>query len=338
MTLIDQKPREDTDEVDDSGWLQIPTAIERLTHEAEKEFLQRISGPAGQAHSRERWSWFQGNRRSYARLSREFETFRVELAFLEKRSKETDREWVAAARAQLENVRRYLYGEDIEGGWLSLHAAHRHAVFGLEPVELATQAAILREEASKVTSWRGKVMKNILSVPDDCLTPNRVADAMAVRDEYAANQYHKIWLMGDQLGVLLKICGLALPLLLPLVLFFSRHTDGALPSWGYQMVTAVLMFGLLGAAFSTAQSLINSTHEGRILERVANHFVTIARALFGAAAGLAGYAFIESRVLNIAFGADNHSTGAALAVAFLFGYTGERLVARVAGSLSTNRS
>ena len=43
---------------------------------------------------------------------------------------------------------------------------------------------------------------------------------MALRDEYAANQYHKIWLMGDQLGVLLKICGLTLPLLAPLIVFF----------------------------------------------------------------------------------------------------------------------
>jgi hypothetical protein len=248
-----------------------------------------------------------------------------------------NKEWASAAHNQLGNVRRYLHSGDIEGGWLCLHAARRHALFGLDQVELATQASILREEANKVSSWRGKVMKSILSVPDDRLTATHVADAMAMRDEYAANQYHKIWLMGDQLGVLLKICALALPLLAPLVLFFTRHPDGALVPWGYQMVSAVLLFGLLGASFSTAQSLINSTHEGRILERVANHFVTIARALFGAAAGLAGYAFIESGVLNISF-VTNDPTGGALAIAFLFGYTGERLVARVAGSLSTNKS
>jgi hypothetical protein len=129
----------------------------------------------------------------------------------------------------------------------------------------------------------------------------------------------------------------ATPLILPLVVSSSRHPDAKLAPWGYEMVSAVILFGLLGAAFSTAQSLINLTYEGRILERVGYHFVTIARALFGAAAGLAGYAFVGSKVLNISFGSEN-STGGALAIAFLFGYTGERLVARVAGSINTAKS
>jgi hypothetical protein len=266
---------------------------------------------------------------------REFEVFRVELAFVEQRSREEDKNWMAATHDQLRNVKRYLENEDIEGGWLSLHAARRNLVFGLSRKELAIQAAILREETQKVSSWRGKVMKDILAVPDDRLTADHVREAMALRDEYAANQYHKIWLMGDQLGVLLKMCVLALPLFLPLIVFFSRHAKGDLAPWGYQMVTSVLFFGLLGAAFSVAQSLMKDTNEARILERVANHFVTIARTLFGGVAGLAGYAFLESKVLNISFGTDK-STGGALAIAFLFGYTGERLVARVAGSVRSS--
>jgi 8-oxo-dGTP diphosphatase len=337
MSVLEQRAFEDREEVDGLAWLPMEAAIRRLTHSAEKDFLARISGHSPPPRSSGHWSWFQNKQRAYARLLREYEIFRVELAFLENRSHREGADWIVAAYNHLNNVENYLREEDIEGGWMSLHTARRHALGGLQPTELATQAAILREESAKVSSWRGKVMRNVLTAPDESLTATLVADAMAMRDEYAANQYHKIWLTGDQLGILLKICGSATPLILPLVVSSSRHPDAKLAPWGYEMVSAVILFGLLGAAFSTAQSLINLTYEGRILERVGYHFVTIARALFGAAAGLAGYAFVGSKVLNISFGSEN-STGGALAIAFLFGYTGERLVARVAGSINTAKS
>jgi 8-oxo-dGTP diphosphatase len=343
MSIAEQHEIEDTIEVGDVAWLRISDAVQRLTHAEESAFLSRLLSGVKPYDSppelswpqrpRRSWQWVQGTARSHARLLREFEVFRVELAFLEQQNHGICSDWIPATKDQLRNVEHYLRAENsIEGGWLSLHAARRYMVFGLSKTELAIHAAFLREEAQKVSSWRGKVMKDTLAVPDDQLTPDRIRAAMALRDEYAANQYHKVWLMGDQLAILLGLCGIAVPLLLPLIVFFSRHPEGHLSPWGYQMVSAVLFFGLLGAALSVAQSLIKDTYGGRILERVANHFVTISRTLFGGVTGLAGYAFLESKALNITFGTDN-STGAALATAFLFGYTGERLVASVAESL-----
>jgi len=346
MSVKEQLPIEDTGEVQEVTWLQIADAMQRLTHDAERAFLSRVfcntrlyqspqelSLPPRTSRS---FPWFGGAARSHARLSREFEVFRVELAFLEQRSQTKHTDWIPATHDQLRKVEHYLKQKDgIEGGWLALNAARRYMLCGLSKIELAMQAAILREETQKVSSWRGKVMKNVLAVPDDQLTADRVREAMALRDEYAANQYHKVWLMGDQLAVLLKLCGITIPLFVPFI-FFSRHPQDLLPPWGYQMVAAVLYFGLLGAAFSVAQSLIKDTNQSRIMERVANHFVTIARTLFGAVAGLAGYAFLESKVLNITIGTEN-STGGALAIAFLFGYAGERLIASVAGTFSSNK-
>lgn len=204
---------------------------------------------------------------------------------------------------------------------------------------------MLRAEATKFQSWRSDEMKKLLSVEDKELTAGRIIDAMALRDEYSSNQYHKIWLMANQLAILLGLCALGIPLLAPLVVFFSHHPDGTIAShldatigvWGYQMVTAVLFFGLLGAAFSTALSLINATGQARIPERVGNGFVTIARAIFGAGTGLAGYAFYESNILNIRVGSEN-GPAAAFAVAFLFGFAGEFLIARVLQSLGANKS
>ena len=346
MSVTEQRVVQDTNEVAEVRWLQVADAIQRLTHVEEKALLARLfsretfyqSPPElslGRLPSR---SWFQGTARSHARLLREFELSRVELAFLEQRTHGRYRDWIPATHDQLRRVQHFLSEKNgIEGGSLSLHSARRYVVFGLSSVELSTQAAILREETLKVSSWRGKVMKTVLAVPDDQLTPDRIREAMALRDEYAANQYHKVWLMGDQLGILLKLCAISLPLILPLVVFSSRHSDGRLAPWGYQTVSAVLFFGLLGAAFSVAQSLIRDTNEGKIMERVANHFVTIARTLFGAVAGLAGYAFLDSKVLNITIG-DYKSTGGALAIAFLFGYAGERMIASVAASVSSNKT
>ena len=77
--------------------------------------------------------------------------------------------------------------------------------------------------------------------------------------------------------------------------------------------------------------------DAKIPERVANQFVTSSRALFGAGAGLAGYAFYQSKLLHITIGNDA-APGGALAVAFLFGFAGEQLIAHVLGALGARKS
>jgi hypothetical protein len=69
---------------------------------------------------------------------------------------------------------------------------------------------------------------------------------------------------------------------------------------------------------------------------VGNQFVTYARAWFGAGSGLAGYAFYQSKLLNITVGSD-HNLASDFAVAFLFGFAGERLIVRVLGSIGAEK-
>jgi hypothetical protein len=284
-----------------------------------------------------RWLWPQN--KDYSRLRREHDSFAVELAFLEARSQRPDNSWAAAAHDQMANVARYLKGgtKDVEGGWVCLHAARRHAIHGLDLTELPMQASMLKAEANKFSSWRAKEMQDLLSVSDERLTTIHVTNAMALRDEYFSNQYHKIWLLGHQLAILLIITGLGLLLLAPFIDFYTQHAESTLAPWSVQMVAAVFFFGLLGAAFSAAGSLMSTGEGGRIPERVANQFVTSARALFGAGAGLAGYALYQSKLLDIRIGSDT-APGTALAVAFLFGFAGEQLIAHVLGGLSGRKS
>lgn len=282
-----------------------------------------------------KWLWSQ--RSDYARLQRELNCFCVEFDLLEARTKESEKAWIRAAQSEIDNVQGYLKAKDnIEGGWISLHAARRHAIYGLSRGELQLQASILRTEATKFSSWRAKEMVNLLAVEDQELV-HRVIDAMALRDEYFSNQYHKIWLIGHQISILLYCCGIGLLLLVPLVVSSSRQLETTLIPWGFQMVAAVLFFGLLGSAFSAAGSLMNANATDKIPERVANQFVTIARALFGSGVGLAGYALFQSKMLDVHFGSEA-GPGGSLGIAFLFGVAGERLIAHVLGTLGAQGS
>ena len=326
MSPVEEGPIGDREEVAESAWVSIHEARQRLSYDLERELMQKLE-PQHQdpIHPRRKrtWAW-SSNQRSRDRLFRELEVFRVELAFLEHRGMGSGLAWADAARRHLDNVPGHLESGDIESGWRSLQAAQRTAVLGLDPATIGDRARILREESQKLSSWRAKSIQKLLSCPDQDLTADRLIEALALRDEFAQNQYHKIDLMGDQLKVLLAIAAGALLLLL--IMFYRRSGEFSDP-WSFTTIAMVLLVGVLAASFSAAQSLITNTGGGKIPERVANHFVTIARALFGATAALGGYLLYKSDTLKFTIG--DNGIGASLAIAFLFGFAGERLISRI---------
>src|SRR5258707_13966254 len=328
MSVVDDQGARNNEEIGEALWLQVPAAIERLTYAQEKALLSRVgsalkqaptepvaeAGAPAQPHgvptpkssslessspgSSSQRSSSEDNR-AHSRLLREAEAFRVELGFLERRNLRSDNSWAAAAHEQLNNVQRCLESNDVEGGWFCLHAAQRYAVFGMNQTELANRAYILREEASKISSWRGEAIDNLLAISDDRLTAECVADAMYLRNEDSTNQYYKTRVTGDQLRTLLIVCALAAVALAPFVLLSGRVL----------MVAAVLFFGLLGAAFCSAQSLILGRNESRI----PNQFVTLTPVLFGAISGLAGYAIYEYMAF-LTFHSGERHTSAIMAI------------------------
>src|SRR6266853_3059584 len=345
MSVVDDQGARNNEEIGEALWLQVPAAIERLTYAQEKALLSRVGSalkqaptepvaeagaraepqvvPTPKSSSLESSSPGSSSQRSssednraHSRLLREAEAFRVELGFLERRNLRSDNSWAAAAHEQLNNVQRCLESNDVEGGWFCLHAAQRYAVFGMNQTELANRAYTLREEASKISSWRGEAIDNLLAISDDRLTAECVADAMYLRNEDSTNQYYKTRVTGDQLRTLLIVCALAAVALAPFVLLSGRVL----------MVAAVLFFGLLGAAFCSAQSLILGRNESRI----PNQFVTLTPVLFGAISGLAGYAIYEYMAF-LTFHSGERHTSAIMAISFLFGCLGQRLLARIAG-------
>ncbi len=163
------------------------------------------------------------------------------------------------------------------------------------------------------------------------LTPERLCAAMALRDEYAGNHYHtRYGSWPTNLGSSCRFAGGAL-IFLVICLVQLPATPG---TWDYRLV-----FTILRQEFLVPRSCGAVPHlEREPCENTGtsiNHFVTIIRSLFGGTAGLAGYVFLKSKLFNITIGDDG--TAAALAIAFLFGYTGERLIARIAESVSKER-
>src|SRR5262249_8507479 len=144
MSVVDDKSPRNEEEIGEAVWLQIPAAIERLSHPQEKALLSRMGIIQRQASNQpakteepalpppppvaQPTRSSSDDNRAHARLLREAEAFRVELGFLERRNIGSDNPWAAAAHEQLNNVQRCLESNDIEGGWFCLHAAQRYAV------------------------------------------------------------------------------------------------------------------------------------------------------------------------------------------------------------------
>lgn len=338
MTVVEESSVADTEEIGEAVWVPTSSAVQRLTHAQEKSLLSRIVtvprvvtpladaepvSPAPIAFVQSALPAGPVEDRAQARLLREADAFRVELLFLEHRPG-ADRSsfWAAAAHGQLENVARCLESKDVEGGFLCLHAAQRYAVYGMNKSELMARAYILREEARKISSWRCEAMQSLLSIPDDEITAERVMEAMALRDEERTNQYYRMRLVGDHLRTILILCSVAVVALLPFVLLKSSA----------RMVALSLLFGLMGACFSAVHWLMR----GRNDSRISNVFVMLTPVLLGGVAGMAGHSIYEYLVwaLNLT----TPHLGGDLALAFLSGMLGQRVLARFAVTQSQKRN
>ncbi|WP_437901457.1 hypothetical protein [Sorangium sp. So ce124] len=131
-------------------------------------------------------------------------------------------------------------------------------------------------------------------------------------------------LLREQLWAL-ALLALFVLLLLVALTATARAPVQQWPAWGCRTLLGVFSFGALGAIFSAARSLKGSSLRARAHAQVSDARVTLSRAVLGALPGLAAYAFLESRVLNLG-DADNSK---AFAIAFIAGFS-ERLVLKVA--------
>lgn len=272
------------------------------------------------------------SRSSYRRLDAGIGEATLEL---ERRRPPGGAPWVSAAERALQRAQECLYKRDIEGGWGALHATLRYLVYGMDTEELEHQRIALRNEADKVTPWRAGTMREILGDDSTPPTATKIIDAMAVRDEFSATQYHKIWMTGEQVKFVLLLCAAAVGIHIVVALLTPQWGPRLPAEWTPPRITTVLLFGLLGASLSALRGLMATNQTMRIPERVANYFTTVARLLSGTIAGLAGYAFVIEGVLPWL---DTQRIHPYLSVPLLFGIAGERLVMNVVNTMTSSHN
>jgi 8-oxo-dGTP diphosphatase len=250
-----------------------------------------------------------------AQLARDVAAVRIELDYLVRRAEQQDASsapsWSIATLQHIVNAEQALAIADVEGARRDLYRARRYVVFGLNQGELATRTQIVRDEAAGSGSWRAVAIKKLLSVPDDQLTPARLAEAMGLRDEdetHEKQEDHRI-LYHIQGLILMCVVG-ALVTLSLLMAGVARDT------------AAAVFLALIGAALS-ATLVLSRRRRGA---SVPNPYSTLLTVALGAATGLAAGPI--SDFFTAVFKLKLQPSWLPLAVALLFGCVTQLLLVR----------
>jgi hypothetical protein len=205
--------------------------------------------------------------------------------------------WARSAYTLLLHAEAHLASWNIEGGWAAALSAQRAILSNPHNPERIQRAAItLRREADKITGWRAKAIQDLICGPKGDVMPigpvelMRVIDAVALRDDFSQNTWFKILLRRRHLLSLFLILWIAI--LLCLVLSKLQILPGFLSD--ISQVSVVVLFGVLGAAVSVAQSLVAQDVSQRIPAQQIGALVVWMRPGIGAAAALVVFALLHA--------------------------------------------
>jgi hypothetical protein len=267
-------------------------------------------------------------RRARDRVMREIAFLRTHL--LSRPESDQSRCWYLEAKLHLAQAEEFIARSDADGGWSCLHATARQLILGMSPQEIEGEAIALEREADKLSHWRRDTIRQLLKEPPK-LDATRLIQALKIRDDYYISQYHKVRLSSDQLMVLCCLSAVSVTAAIVALVQPSVRTG----DWSLTRLIAVAAFGAMGSAFSVAQSIIIMADSAKVPEYVANYWVTAMRTLLGSTTGLAGYCFYLSKIITISLLGQGDPLAVALTVAFVFGYSGEKLISKIADSLSS---
>jgi hypothetical protein len=298
-----------------------------------------------------RWPW-----RSFAlrRLESALETYRPQLERRIAGLPESEREkpWTQAANDHLQRAHTEAEQWNVNAAWEQLSAAKRMEILGIDDLdELKDRMMTLRLEAEqKLHKWRKAAVAELTDPKSSAATSDAsapvdhgstradppYADAETLRgrllmatqlfDDHSQNEYFKLDLYQGQIRLQLGV--LVVLVLLLTAVFASGFVPLARTGTPFGVeagpLAASILLGMLGASLSVLQSLVQGPSTGRIPERMATGWVTIARPFIGAASALVAYVLFGAGFITL--GAS--TTAALLAVAFISGFS-ERYITSV---------
>jgi hypothetical protein len=247
------------------------------------------------------------------------------------------RDRLAPADAQqiselLEEASKCLGRKDVDGSWHFLNEARRNGVAARPQEELADLVSMLEVEAVKLSPWRRRTVETLLRLQrGESIRSSAVRDAMACRDEYYENRYHRIAMTQQQLRIIVTTAVSAL--LVIILISASIDSIDALGTWDWRMLLLVLAFGVIGASFSAARNITADSTRTTIPELMLSNSITLARTVLGASPALAVYAFLHARLVDLG----TLSPEKAFAIAFAAGFS-ERLIVRVTETIAGGSS
>jgi 8-oxo-dGTP diphosphatase len=221
MEVKDQCSFQPSEEVEKLEWLPPFEALNRLTHDDERNVVRMAYNELKISHHYPfyrsiKWIWFRCFGSSeYIRIAGTLSAYSVELEHRINealKKEESNMTWANAARKLLQKAELALARQSIDEGWKCLQAAHRMEILGYGKEELEQEAMLLRQEAEKLKSWRKKATYDLIGRPDSLIgkiqigiDEKRVYRASLLRDEHFNNQYHKISIRRRNLSVLFLI-------------------------------------------------------------------------------------------------------------------------------------
>jgi hypothetical protein len=203
--------------------------------------------------------------------------------------------WLDAVDALIDNARQHYEAARFQAAWQHIKAAERamlndpedeHGVIG--------QAILLRREAEEIPGRRGNAIKDLLSDaagnPRADLLAHRplVIEAARLRDDYFDTQYYRLELRRRHLinVFFVLVGGLAL------LVFLARCGKIELFAGQARTLVAVILFGMLGAALSVAQSLVSGDVKQKAPMQLMGSFMIWLRPVVGGTAAVIAYVLV----------------------------------------------
>lgn len=240
--------------------------------------------------------------------------------------------WSRAAYRLLIQADRYLVDSNLQQGWVALQSAQRAMLANpADSDKIARVAIVLRREAEKVSGWRSDAIKDLICGPQgELLTsltaqPERVLDALGLRDDQFNTTYFKILLRRRHLFHLFLLLFLSLLICLLLSILGQLPEPFADP----KLVAAVLLFGALGAGVSVSQGLLAPEISAKIPAQQIGAFVVWMRPAIGATAALMALVILNANDAFKFFAWKTTHPGVIIAIAFVAGYSERFIVGAV---------
>ncbi len=329
-----------TEEVDKVEWMPVSQALSRLNRIREIELIKRTYPGKDSLKKIRKTSiasrFFQSHRQN--RLESAILVFRMELKrrVASKTSSDQPPSWITLAFDLLNQAQLALLDGNIEQGWKCFLGAQRMEIFGLdEGEELSARVKVLREEASKLQSWRKKALEHLLGnseSPKEVKDKGVVYEAALIRDEHYNNQAYKGALNRDLTFYLSISLALVLIGIFLAIGNIDDLSDKEPVSPSRELFLSVMLFGLLGGVVSAILKAIDLDQSSRIPEMLTSIYVTFLRIFVGGAFAIVIFIFLKSHFVSflnptVSEAAKSLNIYSIYVISFVSGFT-ERLALR----------